>query len=251
MISGFAVLAVYLPVVVLLRDRPRDRGLYPDGAAAPPPATMLTGSRDRLWSLADLLRARRFWLLALAQMFFFGGLISFSLHSIPFFESEGRSAAFGAMVSAAMSALRTPARVFAGWALDRLPSLPLTAIGIALLHVFCLLLLITSATNAALAAFAVLWGIGGAFGSLLFSLTVACVFGAASFATVSGALLAAETTASFTLPLLGGMLFDRQGTYDMAFALYAASFALSALAWWLFSLGPAPRAETRVRRAEA
>jgi sugar phosphate permease len=252
LVSGFLVLAVYLPLsLLLLRDRPRDLGLYADGDPAPPPQALLTGTGGRAWTLSDLMRSRRFWLLALAQTFFFGALISFSLHSIPFFESEGRSAAFGATMMAAASGLRTPTRMVAGWALDRLPSLTWTAVGVCVLHMLCLVLLLTSSATAALIAFAVLWGIGGAFGSLLFSLTAARVFGAASFATVSGALLAVETPADVVLPPLGGLLYDRQGSYDTALLLYAGSFALAAVAWWLFSLTPAPRAETHVRRAEA
>jgi sugar phosphate permease len=251
-IAGVLVLAIYLPLAgLLLRNRPAELGLYPDGSSGPPPEALTTGSHGRLWSLSALLRSRQFWLLAMAQTFFFGALDSFALHSVPFFESEGRSATFGATLIAVASLVRTPTRVFAGWALDRLPSLAATAVVIALSQAVCLALLVASTATNTLVVFVVLWGVGGAFGPLLFSLTAARVFGTASFATVSGAMFAVEAPASVVLPPLGGWLFDRQGSYDIAFAVYALAFALAALAWWLFSLMPAPRAETRLQRVEA
>jgi sugar phosphate permease len=251
-IAGFVVLALYLPLAaLLLRNRPGELGLYPDGADAPPPEALTAGSRGRAWSLTELLRSRQFWLLAAAQTFFFGALDSFALHSVPFFASEGRSATFGATVIAAASLIRTPARVVAGWALDKLPSLTMTAVVVALLQAFCIGLLVVDTTTSTLVVFVILWGLGGAFGPLLLSLTAARVFGTASFATVSGALFAVEAPASVVLPPLGGLLYDRQGSYDLAFTIYALTFALSAVAWWLFSLVPAPRVETRIQRAEA
>lgn len=250
-ISGFLILATFLPMALfLLRDRPRDLDLQPDGDPEPPPNTAPV-DMGRRWSLSELVRERQFWLLALAQMLFFGALVSFGLHSIPFFESEGRSAAFGATLIAISSVIRTPARVAAGWALDRVHSLPLVASLVGLLHAGCLVLLVVSTDIIALAAFVVLWGLGGAVGPLLISLVTARSFGTASFATVSGALLSAETVVDVLLPPLGGLLYDRQGSYDGAFLVYAGSFALSAVAWRLFGAAPLPRPKPQVRGAEA
>ncbi|MGE0543465.1 MAG: MFS transporter [Dehalococcoidia bacterium] len=251
-ISGFLALGTFLPLALfVLRDRPQDMGLYPDGDSKPPPAVANTDPSGRRWTLGELVRERQFWLLALAQMLFFGALTSFGLHSIPFFESEGRSATFGATLIALSALIRTPARVFAGWALDRVHSLPLVASAFGLLHAGCLLLLVFSTDIIALVAFAVLWGLGGAAGPLIFSLVTARTFGAASFATVSGSLLSAETLVDVLLPPLGGLLYDRQGSYDGAFVLYAISFALSAVAWRMFGAQPLPTTqEPRIRRAE-
>jgi sugar phosphate permease len=250
-ISGVIVLVTFLPIALfLLRNRPADLGLYPDGDATPPPPSAALGQSGRTWTLAELVRSRSFWLLALAQLFFFGALLSFGLHSVPFFESAGYSAAFGATIVALASLIRTPARIVAGWALDRVQSLPAVASVVAVLHAVCLLLLAVSTEIVALGAFVVLWGLAGATGPLIFSLVTAKRFGTASFATVSGALLTAETSAAVLLPPLGGLLYDVQGTYQVALLLYAASFLLSAVVWRLFAAAPAPRAEPRMRSAE-
>jgi len=250
-ISGAIVLVTFLPVAIfLLRDRPQDMGLFPDGDAAPPPPSATLGEAGRRWSLGELRRSRQFWTLALAQLTFFGALVSFGLHSVPFFESEGRTATFGATLLAVASLVRTPLRVLAGWWLDRVGSLPRVASVVAVLHAAVMALLAISTELPALVLFVILWGFGGAVGPLIFSLASARTFGTASFATVSGALLAVETASDVVLPPLGGLLYDRQGSYDMTLSLYAVFFLLAAVAWHAFGATPSPRAEPVIRGAE-
>jgi sugar phosphate permease len=250
-ISGVLVLLTFLPVaLLLLRDRPQEMGLHPDGDAEPPPASAALGESGRRWTLAALARSRQFWMLALAQMAFFGALVSFGLHSVPFFESEGYTATFGASLIAIASLIRTPFRVLAGWWLDRAGSLPRVASFVAVLHAAVMAMLALSTDMLVLIAFVLLWGIGGAMGPLIFSLVTARTFGTASFATVSGALLAVETASDVVLPPLGGLLYDRRGDYDMTLSLYAVSFLLAAVAWRAFAAVPSARAEPVVRRAE-
>lgn len=241
LLSGVLLVSIYMPLAVfLIRDRPRDLGQQPDGDPTPLPGSPPRHPVGEAWPVARLLRSRQFWMLALVQMLFFGALDSFSLHSVPFFQSEGRTATFGAAVVAAASLVRTPARMAAGWLMDRLPSLMWVAIGMSLVHAGGLVLLVISSQTGALVAFALLWGMSGGFGPLVLSLQTARTFGTASFATVSGALFAAETVGAVALPPLGGLLYDRLGNYDIAFGIYAASFALSAVAWWGFFSAPSP-----------
>ncbi len=250
-ISGVIVLATFLPLALfLLRDRPQDMGLYPDGEVGPPAPGTDLGESGQRWTLGELVRSRQFWLLGLAQMTFFGALISFGLHSVPFLTSEGHSTTFAAGVLAVTSLIRTPARVVAGWALDRVKSLTGVASAMAALHAGCMLLLIVSTDLPALVIFALLWATGGAFGPLIFSLVTARTFGSASFASASGALLAAETAGTVILPPLGGLLYDRQGNYDVALLVYAGSFMLAAAMWRLFAAVPTARVEPRMRSAE-
>jgi predicted MFS family arabinose efflux permease len=169
---------------------------------------------------------------------------------VPFFESEGRTATFGATLLAVASLARTPLRVLAGWWLDRVGSLPRVASVVAVLHAAVMALLAISTELPALVLFVILWGFGGAVGPLIFSLASARTFGTASFATVSGALLAVETASDVVLPPLGGLLYDRQGSYDMTLSLYAVFFLLAAVAWHAFGATPSPRAEPVIRGAE-
>jgi sugar phosphate permease len=250
-ISGVVVLATFLPLALfLVRDRPQEMGLQPDDDPEPPPAAAMLGDAGRRWTPGELVRSRQFWTLALAQMAFFGALVSFGLHSVPFFESEGRTATFGAGLLAVASLIRTPVRVLAGWWLDRAGSLPRVAALVSVFHAAVMAMLALSTEIPALVAFVVLWGAGGGFGPLIFSLVTARAFGTASFATASGALLAAETVSTVILPPLGGLLYDRQGNYDLTLALYAVAFLLSAVAWRAFAAAPAPRAGPLIRRAE-
>ncbi|MFN8559630.1 MAG: MFS transporter, partial [Dehalococcoidia bacterium] len=235
--SGVIMLGFFVPLAILLvRNRPRDLGLQPDGDPEPPPDAVRPTGQGARGTLGGLIRTPRFWALAGAQALFFAPVASFGLHAVPFFESEGRTAAAGATIVAAAAITRTPLRVVAGWWLDRRLSLAWYGVGVCLLHAACLALLLVSTGGPAVALFVAAWGVGGALGPLLFSLTSARTFGSTSFAMVSGSLFAVETVVAVVLPPLGGYLYDQQRSYVAAFSIYAVSLVLAAGAWAAFGL---------------
>ena len=74
-IAAFALWALALPVLLVVRNWPEDVGLYPDGAAAPPGARDATGSSasgaqdERGFTVREVLRMRGFCLLTIAFAF--------------------------------------------------------------------------------------------------------------------------------------------------------------------------------------
>jgi sugar phosphate permease len=236
LLSGFTILAVFVPFTLfLIRDRPSEMGLLPDGATEDTPE----GQRHAFgsaydWSLREALRSHLFWMLALPMALFFGGLISFGVHSVPFFEDEGFSTGTAAIFLAAASVFRTFGRVVAGYVIDRVENLVVVAVPMMLLHAAVIVVLIFSTEPWAIAFFIVAWGIGGSFGPILTPILVGRTFGMRSYGAIFGALIFIETFSDVAMPVVGGFIFDATGSYTIPFTIYATMFAASAVAYLAF-----------------
>jgi sugar phosphate permease len=79
----------------LVRRRPEDVGLYPDGDSSPghivraSPSTLATG-RD--WSLNEALRVRSYWLLVISGSLIMCAVAGANLHQVPLLTDNGLSA---------------------------------------------------------------------------------------------------------------------------------------------------------------
>jgi len=118
-----AAAAALVPVVMLwMRERPADLGLFPVGAAGPPPVVATAGSpvRVALAALAEGVRRRDFWLLAVP--FFVCGLSTNGLigtHLIPACADHGIPEVRAAGLLALMGVFDLVGTTLSGWLSDR------------------------------------------------------------------------------------------------------------------------------------
>jgi predicted MFS family arabinose efflux permease len=226
--GGAIILAVMAPIVLfVLRDPPnQQRGPAPGQAHLPPVARGVT--------LQEAVRTRTFWLLAVALSAFFGGLTSFTFHSVPFFLSRGFSDSEAAGWVSAVAAVGVFTRVGLGLLTDRIRDLRRFAVVAGVAPALALGVLAASTEPPAMVVFVLLWASGTAIGPLMESVLLVRAFGTASFGTILGALGVAETVGTIIGPWVGGAVFDATGGYTPALLFYAAGFSLTAVA---FSLG--------------
>jgi sugar phosphate permease len=250
--SGISIALVFLPLCAfVIRNRPAELGLLPDGD------TELVEARQskiynspRDWQLSEALRSSLFWTYALPMALFFAALISFGVHSVPFFEDNGFSVGQAALFLALAAVIRTVGRVFAGYVIDRVDNLVWVAVPVMLLHSAVLFVLIFSTSPLAIAFFIVGWGIGGSFGPILTPIVVGRTFGMKSYGGILGALLFIETLGDVAMPVVGGLIFDATDSYTIPFFIYAAMFAASAVAYAIF-FANAQAYRRRARTADA
>ncbi|MDE2064120.1 MAG: MFS transporter, partial [Bradyrhizobium sp.] len=124
---GILILAVLAPINLLLRKRPEDLGLLPDGAAALSASTAkpLSNVIDRQWASVDWTLSRalataRFWWLAVG---YFGGLYiwyAVQVHQTKYLLDIGFSPAVGVWSLGAVSLLGIPGQIFLGHVSDRI-----------------------------------------------------------------------------------------------------------------------------------
>ena len=130
--SALAILAVVtwaigIPAAMLVRRRPEDYGLAPDGepvpaaapvaaptaADGPPPARVAEGMTVR-----EALRSRTFWFLAIAFAFSWFGTTAIVVHQIPALTATGFSDESAALVVTLTTLVSLSGRLGFGWLAD-------------------------------------------------------------------------------------------------------------------------------------
>ncbi len=249
-ISGVIVLAVGLPVVQLIRHRPEQYGLLPDGRAPAPPAA--DGSRpeegaivdDGSFTTREALRTSAFWLISLAHM---SSVLVVSVVQVHFTAHATESLGYSLRLAAGMITVQTVTnligRPLGGWASDRTSSrfvIFLCMIG----HAIALLLLAYGHSIWMVTGFALLNGLcWGARVPVIVTMR-AEYFGSRSFGSIMGISSTVVTAGAVVSPVIAGIAFDAFGSYTLIFTVLALLAGLGSL--FLVFLKP----PTRVRSSE-
>ncbi len=232
--SGLFVLAIGLPLASLMRHRPEDHGMRPDGAAAredePPP--------ERGFTARQALRTRAFWCIALghsSSLLVIGAvMVHFVAHVN---ESLGYSLAFAASMITVMTVAMMFGQTFIGGFLgDRLHKR--TAIVVALFgHTIALLLLAYATSTWMIVAFVTINGLAmGSRGPLIQAMR-ADYFGRESFGTIMGFSSLVMMIGMIAGPVIAGISYDATGSYEIGFTMLAVMAALGS-AFFMFATKP-------------
>jgi MFS family permease len=236
---GLLVLIALAPLNLLLRRKPADLGLQPDGDTAGPiassPHRLAAAGRAPVdWTLARALRTRRFWWLALS---YFCALFTWYLvqvHQTKYLIEVGFDPKSAAWALGLVSLVAVPGQIALGHLSDRIRREWIWTIGNGGFVLSCAALLALPAFPTA----PLLWLMVVAQGTLGYSLT--SVMGAIpveSFAgshsgSIFGSVMLAAIFGGAAGPWLAGVSHDLTGSYSIAFWLSIASSAVSAIAVW-------------------
>jgi MFS family permease len=240
---GLLVLLLLAPLNLLVRHRPEDLGLRPDGdrAAAPgAPGARTSNVVDAAWvaidwTLGRALRTARFWWVALG---YFTGLFAWyavQVHQTKYLVEVGFSAGQAAWALGFVSLAGIPGQIGLGHLSDRIGREWVWTVGNAGFAIcYIALLLLHGAPSAAL-----LWIMVISQGMLGYGLTSvvgaipAEIFQGRHFGTIMGTLMLAAIGGGALGPWLGGVLYDRTGSYAPTFWIAIGCCGLSAIAIWL------------------
>lgn len=228
---GIAVLimAVGVPMALVLRRRPEDFGLLPDGGApplSPSPETLRAPSVD--FSVWQAVRTRAFWAISLGHAVALIPTTAVVVHLIPFLENEVRlPLAVAATVVTVSTAVGIPAQVLGGWIGDRVEKRIALALLSAGQGLALLVLAVTHSLPVAM-LFAVLHGATWGARAPLTTAIRGDYFGRRAFATISGSMNIVTTLGSIAGPLFVGSVADHIG-YRPAFLVAAAVTVVGSL----------------------
>ncbi len=239
-----AVLVLGLPLTFLLRNRPQDVGLLPDGLKEETGQASGTTARSNIvdaqwaatdWTLARAMRTSRFWWLALSYFCTMYSWYAVQVHQTKYLVEVGFSATQAAWALGAVSLAGIPGQIALGHLSDRkgrefvwtLSNLGFTATYLALLALGNNM---TQAPSLPLLYFMILmqgligYGVTSVYGAI-----PAELFEGKHFGSIFGTLMLMAISGGALGPWLTGILFDYFGNYDVAFWL-AAGISLVACA---------------------
>ncbi len=228
---GFWIMGI--PVSLVMRSRPEDYNLLPDGTRADTAGTHCGGSASSssggrmevAYTTKEAMRTRVFWQLVLAM----GAgqlIISATVHQIPALTSFGISRGVAGMVILGVSLMSLSGRIAAGWLGDTLDKRHFIAVSFSLQFIGTVIFAYTN-SNWHLAGFIVFWGIGfGASIPVRFAM-LADYFGRRSFGTIMGIMMTFSTVFGVIGPVFVGWMFDVRGNYREPFLIMAVSILIS------------------------
>src|ERR1700742_2512674 len=256
---GLMVLIVLAPINLLLRKRPEDIGLRPDGDAAPhaSAAKPVSNIVDAEWAATDwplqrAMRTARFWWICLG---YFCGLYiwyAVQVHQTKYLLDIGFSPNVGVWALGAVSLLGIPGQIALGHLSDRIGREWVWAVS-------CAGFAICFAALVALKYFPVLplvylmvlaqgalgYGVTSIMGAVVLE-----IFQGKSYGSIFGTIMIAALAGGAAGPWVTGVLHDVTGTYTLAFAIGIGMSALSALAIWFASPGKVRAVAGKLREAQ-
>lgn len=230
-IMGCAILATVPLTVLLIRTRPAEMNLSPDGgdigsAEAAPASAGLT--------LPEAIRTRAFWLIG--SMMLFAGLLAMGVgvHLMPYLTDIGYPAATAALFISGIAAFTVIGKLGMGFLADRWGIRQAVVLTYALILVG-ILLLIGAGNFAVACGFAVVWGCVIGAPLILNPTLAADCLGLRSFGALFGVLTLLNTAGVAVGAVVSGVIYDTSGSYVPAFILFGV---LSAVAGVCGALAP-------------
>jgi MFS family permease len=229
-VLGMSALVIALPIhALLVRRRPEDIGLLPDGDSMPEghDPTSIPGQR-----LREASRRPAFWTLMAAGALSTAAYGVLLAHVVAYLIGRGYDPVLAASVLGLAGLASLPGRFIFNVVSDRFGPQPLLAICL-LFQGLSVFLLMAAGPFAFLVAFIVVYG--SAFGAIqpLRASVLADHFGRVAYGAISSVQGVPAGIFAGIGPFLAGLLYDLFGDYRLAFSLTAAAFLVASLAVFL------------------
>ena len=246
-IMGVVVIVILVPLSFLVRTRPEDIGLLPDGEltpAAEEPSRQQARPQppdERSLTRGEAIRSPAFWLIILAYALGGLGMRGFQVNWIPYLQDIGFATGIGALAITVYGICTVSVRPLWGMLGDRFPVRKLIVVQ-SFLTASSVLLLIYVAGLPMLFAFMIFFGVtmGGSF--ILRPLIVANYFGRNHLGAISSLMRPFNGFTGAIGPVFVAAVYDLHGSYYWSFVMVMIGFAVTGA---VILLAKPPRLQSR------
>ncbi|MBS7706958.1 MFS transporter [Chelatococcus asaccharovorans] len=230
--TGFAILGLGLPVMLLVRSHPEALGLRPDGGPVPVAgvhAARPSGAEGL--SLRQALATHAFWFVTAAMAFSNFHQAALLVHLFPYLEGvSGRAVA--TLFLAEVNVFNLAGRIFGGMLGDLAPKRVLLGTNVVAAAV-ALIILAASPSVVAIAIFAAIFGFAWGTRTAVSSALIGEYFGRRSYGKIAGIVQTFAAIVTIISPVAVGLMLDASVAYGQVFIALAVLTALSGLFFFL------------------
>tara|TARA_B100001559_G_scaffold152518_1_gene128146 strand:+ start:6804 stop:8072 length:1269 start_codon:yes stop_codon:yes gene_type:complete len=234
LIMGIFITILTIPVSLVVRSKPEDMGLLPDGDLPDSDTVNLDGSiavtkRFEGFSVSEAMRTLPFWLILVGLVCRTGATNAMLIHWFPIMNLYGIGSSMATVLWSLTMGIGVPLRFFMGYATDFFSPRIILSVG----------MIVGSA------GVFILWATGNIAGAICFSLCIAIIegitsanwlmlanyYGQARFATLMGIMSVFHNSFMFVTPLYAGWLRDDTGSYSIALVTFGIIFGIGAVSF--------------------
>ncbi len=237
--GAFMLVALLTPAALVLRRRPEDLGLLPDGvtseeietAADQPKASDAT--TEVSWTVSQAVHNPALWLLVAAMCIGVAANGAIGFHQFAYFRDQGIASTAAALAVSAYALSGAVANVLWGFLIEKVPGRVVGAGTMLIASVMCAFLLTVDSAGTAL-LFAVVFGLAARGQSSIILVMEAQYFGRESYGAISGLSLPFQQIGLGLGPALAAISYDATGqSYTFAFVAFGVVYVLAAILIWL------------------
>ena len=229
---GWFSLILSVPLFVIMRRRPEDIGLLPDGVSPAEDNTQTVNTDEHSWTFSGAIKTPAFWILAAVGSFVTLASSSVQFTLVPYYVEVIGLSKFQSATIFSIGTLLALATVLWGIVSDKFsPRLVLVFILIVGAGLMVLLINVNNIYQVWL--FAILWGIfSGAVQEMTIQAVLAQYFGRDVYGSLSGAIGPMQVTALGFGTTFGLFLHNLTGSYGVVYLTMAAIYLVCAMLTW-------------------
>ncbi|MFH1484968.1 MAG: MFS transporter [Chloroflexota bacterium] len=235
-VLGLCMFAFCLPLAMLVRRRPEDHGLLPDGdepdalhavVAKEPGLKDKAPTEEADFTVGEALRSRAWWLLVIGFTLRAFGAGAIVVHQVPLLTDRGFDIQVAANTLGALAVASIPGKAVLGLLGDTFPKRYLLAMTF-IAQAISVVVLLRAQTIQEVYVFAVLYGLGTGCGPVMQAIR-AEYFGRTYFGTIGGLAQAVVVVGNVAGPVFAAWIFDITRSYDVALAIFAVTLMVGAV----------------------
>ena len=220
LIAAMALVSIVV-AAIFVREKPQDMGQLPDGGIAEDDGSISRkASRVHItkeeWTFGEVLKSPALWLLLFGSLGMSGGFTQAMAHAIVHLQDLGNTTDVAAKSFSILVVSTLIGKLMLGIFGDRIDPRYLWAIAVGVFGIG-LLILIDATTTLKLYIYSVCIGFGFGGGLVCMMTVMSNYFGSKAYASVIGITLAVQTTIGALASFIAGDLYERQGSYTLAF----------------------------------
>ncbi len=226
------VVWILIPLALfVVKTKPADIGLYPDGIEGPEDLTEAekSSSAAKGLSVKMTLGTAAFWLIALT--FFINGLSQLGViqNQVPHLQDIGYPLATATSALTGLGLGSAIGKFFFGWLCDQIPAKHACAISLVLAAVGTIIFILLKPASpvAIIWLYAIILGLGAGGWLPTMSMLINTNFGLTSYGAIFGMITLGQSVGGAIGPPFAGYMHDTMNTYQWAFIIFIALYALA------------------------